>query len=381
VFNWKLAACASVLVSAIATAIAAQDRTYSVFVASEAADKIALVRFGPRGAVVAREVSTGVMPLDIDGPHGLALSPDDKTYYVSIAHGQPNGSVWKYSTSDDAVLGRVTLGMFPATMDISPDGEFLYVANFNLHGDMVPSSVSVITTEDMTEIARIPTCAMPHGSRLNGDGSKHYSACMMDEQLVEIDTATLKVSRHFLLTKGKEAGMAGPPMHLAHAGSTASGAGHGTEAPKPGDVSCAPTWAQPSKIGASVFVACNASSEIVEIDLKQWALIRRVPAGAGVYNLAMTRDGRLIATNRRDGSVSVFDQSLKELVRLPTKRKVVHGIAVSPDDRYAFISVEGVAAEPGTVEVLDLQALKVVATIDVGQQAGGIDFWKAEDFR
>jgi WD40 repeat protein len=204
---------------------------------------------------------------------------------------------------------------------------------------------------------------------------------MMDEQLVEIDTATLKVSRHFLLTKGKEAGMAGPPMHLAHAGSTASGAGHGTEAPKPGDVSCAPTWAQPSKIGASVFVACNASSEIVEIDLKQWALIRRVPAGAGVYNLAMTRDGRLIATNRRDGSVSVFDQSLKELVRLPTKRKVVHGIAVSPDDRYAFISVEGVAAEPGTVEVLDLQALKVVATIDVGQQAGGIDFWKAEDFR
>jgi DNA-binding beta-propeller fold protein YncE len=95
----------------------------------------------------------------------------------------------------------------------------------------------------------------------------------------------------------------------------------------------------------------------------------------------MTRDGRLIATNRRDGSVSVFDQSLKELVRLPTKRKVVHGIAVSPDDRYAFISVEGVAAEPGTVEVLDLQALKVVATIDVGQQAGGIDFWKAEDFR
>ena len=128
------------------------------------------------------------MPLDIDGPHGLALSRDGKFYYVSIAHGQPNGSVWKYSTRDDALLGRVVLGMFPATMDVSPDGDFLYVANFNLHGDMVPSSVSVVTTEDMTEIARIPTCAMPHGSRLNADGSRHYSVCMMDEQLVEIDT-------------------------------------------------------------------------------------------------------------------------------------------------------------------------------------------------
>jgi DNA-binding beta-propeller fold protein YncE len=77
--------------------------------------------------------------------------------------------------------------------------------------------------------------------------------------------------------------------------------------------------------------------------------------------------------------VSVFDQTRKEVVRVPTKRKVVHGIAVSPDDRYAFISVEGIAAEPGTVEVLDLQTLKIVASIDVAQQAGGIDFWRMEE--
>jgi len=381
VFSWRVTVCASVLLLIIAGALWAQDRTYYIFVASEAADKTALVRFGSKGATVDREVTTGIMPLDIDGPHGLAISRDGKFYYVSIAHGQPNGSVWKYSTKDDAVLGRVLLGMFPATMDVSPDGDFLYVANFNLHGDMVPSSVSVVTTDDMTEIARIPTCAMPHGSRLNADGSRHYSVCMMDEQLVEIDTGTLKVSRHFILTKGKEAGMAGPPMHTAHGGPAASSTGHGNETPKPGDVSCSPTWAQPSRTSATVFVACNASSEIVEIDVKEWKLVRRIPAGPGVYNLGMTSDGRLIATNRRDASVSVFDQTRKELVRIPTKRKVVHGIAVSSDDRYAFISVEGIAAEPGTVEVLDLQTLKIIASIDVGQQAGGIDFWKVEDVR
>ena len=380
-FSWRVTVCASVLLLIIAGALWAQDRTYYIFVASEAADKTALVRFGSKGATVDREVTTGIMPLDIDGPHGLAISRDGKFYYVSIAHGQPNGSVWKYSTKDDAVLGRVLLGMFPATMDVSPDGDFLYVANFNLHGDMVPSSVSVVTTDDMTEIARIPTCAMPHGSRLNADGSRHYSVCMMDEQLVEIDTGTLKVSRHFILTKGKEAGMAGPPMHTAHGGPAASSTGHGNETPKPGDVSCSPTWAQPSRTSATVFVACNASSEIVEIDVKEWKLVRRIPAGPGVYNLGMTSDGRLIATNRRDASVSVFDQTRKELVRIPTKRKVVHGIAVSSDDRYAFISVEGIAAEPGTVEVLDLQTLKIIASIDVGQQAGGIDFWKVEDVR
>src|SRR5262249_21391536 len=158
-----------------------------------------------------------------------------------------------------------------------------YVVNFNLHGDMVPSSVSVVSTDDMIEIARIPTCAMPHGSRLNAGGTQQYSVCMMDEQLVEIDTAALKVSRHFVLTKGREEGMIGPPMHMPGMSHEASASGgHGTEPPKPGDISCSPTWAQPAKARSSVFVACNGSSEIVEIDTQTWKLVRRIPAGAGV---------------------------------------------------------------------------------------------------
>src|SRR5919204_6024279 len=134
---------------------------YLVYVASEAADKIALVRFGPNGGRLDHELSTGIMPTDIDGPHGLAVSPDRRFYYVSLAHGQPFGSVWKYSTENDAVLGRVTLGMFPATMQLTPDGEFLYVVNFNLHGDIVLSSVKVVATAEMLEVARVKTCAMP----------------------------------------------------------------------------------------------------------------------------------------------------------------------------------------------------------------------------
>jgi hypothetical protein len=33
---------------------------------------------------------------------------------------------------------------------------------------------------------------------------------------------------------------------------------------------------------------------------------------------------------------------------------------------------------PGTVEVIDLDSLKTVATVDVPTQAAGIDFWKTE---
>jgi YVTN family beta-propeller protein len=150
------------------------------------------------------------------------------------------------------------------------------------------------------------------------------------------------------------------------------------EPPKPGDVSCSPTWVQPSADGSHIYVACNKSSDVVEIDVATWSMTRRIPAGDGVYNLAVTRNGRfLVGTNKRGKSVSVIDLATgAEAARIPTTRRVVHGVAISSDDRYAFVSQEGIGSEPGAVDVIDLQALKRVATIDVGQQAGGIDFLK-----
>ena len=358
----------------------ATTKEYLLYVLSEDADKISLVRFDGQTARIDHQIDTGDMPVDIDGPHGIVISPDRRFYYVSIAHGRPFGTVWKYSTKDDSVLGKTTLGNFPATMDITPDGNFLFIVNFNLHGDMVPSSVSVVSTQTMTEVARITTCTMPHGSRLNPQGTKQYSACMMDDMLVEIDTRSFKVTRHFIVTKNKETGMIGSPtMHSATAMHAMPGmSGHGAEPPKPGDNSCSPTWAEPSADGSSVFVACNASSEIVEINADTWQLVRRIPARNGVYNLEATHDGsRLIATNKRDQSVSIFDlKTGRELARVPTRRKVLHGVVVSPDDAYAFVTVEGVGSEPGTLEVIDLATLKTVTTLDLPPGAAGIDFLK-----
>ena len=354
-------------------------KEYLLYVLSESADKISLVRFGPNGARIDHQIDTGDMPIDIDGPHGIVISPDRSFYYVSIAHGRPFGTVWKYATKDDAVLGKTTLGNFPATLDITPDGNFLFVVNFNLHGDTVPSTVSVVSTQTMTEIARVPTCTMPHGSRLNPQGTKQYSACMMDDMLVEIDTRSLKVARHFIITKNKEMGLPGPPnVHPTSMQAMPGMSGHGSEPPKPGDHSCSPTWAEPSGDGSSIFVACNASNEIVEINANTWQLVRRIPARNGVYNLEATHDGsKLIATNKRDQSVSIYDlKTGRELARVPTKRKVLHGVVVSPDDAYAFVTVEGIGSEPGTLEVIDLATLKTVTTLDLPPGAAGIDFYK-----
>src|SRR5919106_910898 len=351
-------------------------RDYLVFVAAEAADRVSLVRFGPGGARVERDIPIGVMPTYPDGPHGLTVSPDRRFLYVSTAHGNPYGYLWKLDAETGRSVRRVELGNFPATLQLTPDGAFAFVVNFNLHGDMVPSSVSVVATDSMLELTRIPTCVMPHGSRVTADGARQYSACMMDDLVVEIDARLFALSRSFRVAKGAEQAFAGLPA------AQASHPGPGTHAPRPTShaPSCSPTWAQPSPNGATLWVACNKSNEIVEIDVASWTLRRRLPAGEGVYNLGVTGDGKLlVATNKRGQSVSIFDAATgKEIARIPTIRRVVHGVTVSPDDRYAFVSVEGIGAEPGTVEVIDLRARQRVAAVDVGQMAGGIEFWKTE---
>lgn len=386
--RWKrrailFAASVALAVSCIGARAADSAVEYWLKLVCESADRIVTVRFDGTKVEIVKQTETRLLESDISGPHGIAFSPDRKSFFVSIGHGRPFGSAVKYDAETDAASGQVQLGMFPASMDVSPSGGFVYVVNFNLHGDPVPSSVSVVDATMMVEAARIPTCVMPHGSRVTGDGSRQYSACMMDDLLVEIDARRMKLTRTFRLSQGAEAGFTSLPPHYAakHASEVHdASAVSGVHTMDMSAATCQPTWAQPSVDGKRVYVACNKSSEIVEIDAERWTLVRRIAAGEGVYNLAASPDGKLlVATNKRGPSGSIFDVATgSELARLKTKRKVVHGVVVSPDSRYAFITVEGVGSEPGTLEILDLASRSTVTTLDTPPQAAGIAFWKLQ---
>jgi len=363
----------AVLSAAIAPLLAqdSPQADYYVYVAAESQDEVALVRFGPGGAEVVRTIEASLNPTDIDGPHGIAVSPDGSNWYVSIAHGLPFGQIQKFATGSDRKLGAADVGLFPATMTLTP-GELLFAVNFNLHGDPVPSSVSVVETGSMTEIRKVATCAMPHGSRLSPDARRHYSVCMMDDQLVEIDVRTLGVSRRLYLAPGAEREL--PPE------TTESSSVVGKRPGAAGAARCGPTWVQPSPDGRLAWVACNKNREVVEVDLERWLVTRRFGTGAGPYNLEVTPNGEtLVVTYKGDHAVGVFDLADgSEKAAVPSSRRIPHGVAVSPDSRYAFITVEGIGNDPGTVDVIDLEAGTLAASADVGRQAGGIGFWKME---
>lgn len=365
--------CIPLLAFASSAFAGAKTNAYYVYVACESEDEVALIRFDGKEATVAKKIPVGVWPVEIEGPHGLTISPDGKYWYLSMAHGIPFGHVYKYATGTDELIGRVELGLFPATMQISPATGLLYVVNFNLHGDHVPSSVSIVDPEALEEIDRVETGVMPHGSRVSPDGMKQYSVAMMDDKLFELDALSFEITR--TLNVNKDAMVGGSHANMDHG--EMKGAMDHSKMQHSANLA-KPTWVYPHPDGKYLYVANNGAAEVIEIDVKDWKVTRRFETAPGPYNLEVSTDGKyLVVSYKTDGSTGVWDlKKGKELAKIPNSRKVTHGVTISPDNKYAFISVEGKGGEPGSVDIIDLTKRKLVAVAEVGKQAGGITFWK-----
>ncbi len=350
----------------------AQD--YYVYVTAESEDEVAVVKFDGEQAKSIQTIQVGVWPTEIEGPHGITISPDGMNWYLTLAHGIPFGTLYKYRTETNELLGQTTLGLFPASMQISKATGLLYCVNFNLHGDMVPSTVSVVDPETMTELKRITTGVMPHGSRISPDGTKHYSVAMMSGELFEIDALRLEVIRVLSLDDTSET------QHMQHHDQGARGSSAMDQATGMKHSKVKPTWVIPHPQWDKVYIAGNGVDQVLEVDLNSWAVTNKFSTGKGPYNLEISPDGsKLVVTYKSEGATGVWDlKTGMELAKISNSRKVSHGIAIAPDSKFAFVSVEGIGGEPGAVDVIDLDELILVATAEVGKQAGGIAFWKIE---
>ena len=341
-------------------------RDYYIYVTAESEDEVALIRFDGKKIHVEKRIPVGVWPVDIEGPHGINISPDGEFWYLSMAHGIPFGHLYKYRTGTDEMVDRVELGLFPATLQVSPATGLLYVVNFNLHGghDEI-STISIVDPEEMVEIDRVETGIMPHGSRLLNNGLKHYSVAMMSGELYELDAMRMVITRTLSTGKHDMKKMGGMTHKMG---------AHSMPKEKP-------TWVYPHPNDKFLYVVNNGTDEVVEVDVKKWMITRRFQTDKGPYNCEVSRDGKkLVVTYKSAAKTGVWDiDSGKELARINNTRKVSHGVVISPDNKFAFVSVEGIGSEPGSVDVIDLSLLKLVDQADIGKQAGGIIFWKMEN--
>lgn len=114
-----------------------------------------------------------------DGPSGMVITPDQKRAYVNN-YGGPQGvqsgngrTVRVVDLKTNTIVGApIVVGLAPAALAITPDGEFVYVINY-VNGNTGTGTISVIKTSTNTVVKTITGLSGPFGIAITPNG--HYA--------------------------------------------------------------------------------------------------------------------------------------------------------------------------------------------------------------
>lgn len=124
-------------------------------------------------------------------PHGLIVSPDRRTLYVTV---ETTDELVKVDVASHEIVGRVEVGSVPNEPTITRDGRHVIVP---LRGG--PERCAVVDAETMEVVARLPAGTAQHNAYTSADGSIAIVTSMGDDLITVIDTATLEVDRRIEL--------------------------------------------------------------------------------------------------------------------------------------------------------------------------------------
>lgn len=315
-----------------------------VYVANEGADTVSVLDAASFKTLA--NVRVGKMP------HNVQVSPDGKFAWVTN-NGEPGptteaavhkgmaqgahevmaqpGAVWVIDTSTDAVVARVTVGMHPAHVVVSPDGRLAYVTN---GGD---NTVSVIDTSARSLVATIPVGQFPHGLRVRPDGKEVYVANLKGGTVSVIDTVSQKEVAQVPAGKGP-----------AQTGFTPD--------------------------GRFAFVSLSQENAVAVIDPATRKVIRKIVVKAVPIQLYATPDSRtLLVANQGtrkqpEKTISLIDLQSFKVVKSIVTGAGAHGVVIDRDGRFAFVT----NTYANSVSVLDMTERRVAKTVSVGKAPNGI---------
>ena len=321
---------------ALSAAFAAAAPTGTVYTANEREGSISRVDLAS-GVVNTFKVNIS--------PHNVQVSPDGRwllaTGMTAGADHQGhdmaamNGGQLLVFRIDDLNRPAQSLpaGKHPAHVVTNRDGRLAFVAD---SGDSV---VRIFALESAKEVGQIATGRYPHGLRLSPDGATLYVATMKSDAVSVIDIASRKETARIKVGKG--------PVQV---GFTAD--------------------------GKQAFVSLSGENKLAFIDTARQTVVGKVPVGRVPIQMYTTPDGRQVyvanqgSSTQPDNRVSVVDPTTRKTLATITTGKGAHGVAVSSDGAYVFVS----NIEDSTLSVIDATTRRVVATYRVGAGPNGVSF-------
>ncbi len=325
---------------ALSAAFAAASPTGTVYTANEREGSISRVD------LVSGVVNT--FKVDIS-PHNVQVSPDGRWLLAtgmtgSAGHqghdmGAMDGRLLVFRIDDlNRPAQSLPAGDHPAHVVTDRDGRLAFVS------DSGASVVRIFDLEAGKEVGRIATGWYPHGLRLSPDGATLYVATMKSDAVSVIDIASRKETARIKVGKG--------PVQV---GFTAD--------------------------GKQAFVSLSGENKLAFIDTAKQTVAGKVPVGRVPIQMYATPDGRQVyvanqgSSTQPDDRVSVIDPSTRKALATITTGKGAHGVAVSSDGAYVFVT----NTEDSTLSVIDTATRRVVATYRVGAGPNGVSFRAPQD--
>jgi DNA-binding beta-propeller fold protein YncE len=320
---------------------------------------------GGEGAEVAR-FPVGLVPLEREGPHHVAVSADGRFAFVGISNFVPGGGSGPHGAhgtgSADGRALRIDLATLrtvattrvdrnPGDIRLSPDGDVLVVSHFDqlrvidaanegvFAGLELDARLALLDPSTLERRRLLPLCPAPHGLAFTSDGARIVSSCLSDEAAVVDVGAALAGSDSAVqrVTLLDEPGTAASPR-------------------------CGPYAVTMSADDATAWVSCYSSGDLIAVDV---ATATRGPAlalpGLAVFGDVSDAGDRLVITTQDTDGVVLFNIEADNALRLTSFIPLSPDICLLPhtamfldDDAHLAIVCEGDTRSPGRVIAVEV---------------------------
>jgi len=298
-------------------------------------------------------------------PHHVQVEPDGSAWYVTLIGA---GKVVKFDRNNK-ILGTASLEV-PGLIALHPTKDLMFVAR-SMSAVNPPPTLAIVRRSDMKVLDEVDLLfPRPHGVLVHPKGERVYVTSLGTNQIASVGVEKGDV---------KLVDLPGPAHSIVQAAISPDG-----------------RW---------LTVTGELTGKLIVFDLADPAqpkLVREIPVGQGSFEPVFTGGGRYVfVTARMVNHVTVVDTKDWSVVDSVSGPGFVfpHGIAMSADGKYVFVSNEhqkqeqmamdhskhgsgdstmpmqhmaGSATGPGSLAVICAATRKVVTMIPVGNNAAGI---------
>lgn len=335
------------------------DSRRKIYVANQGSDEVSVIELD---ALVTMRIITVGSTTNLEGPHNIWLDTPGERWYVTLINANP-GELWQYDAATDEFLGKVAVGDSPANGVTTADGSTVYVTNWDQGTDRL-GTVQIVDAATMTVTGSIRVGGRPHGIAISPDDTRLYTTNYYTDDISIVD-----------LTLAEPAEIARIPIAADVSPST--------------PLKYQPNEAIVSPDGRHLFVPLFQADkdELRVIDLTGDSLLTVIPTGGPGFLADLTPDAsELYVADWGSNTVSVINATTLalEATLADSNFSKPHGIAFSPDGRYAFVTNEnrdGTApqhhptqggGQNGNLAIIDTALRKVVKVIELEPVSAGI---------